>query len=252
MGAIMPFRSRSRLLSLRDDPAVRAAALLLVLILLVGCGGGGDDSLAVFAAASLTEVFPALDGDARYTFGGSDQLAAQIRAGAPADVFASASPKYPAELFAAGLAGRPRVFATNRLVVIVRRGYSGELSSLADRGVKLVLASEGVPVGDYAREALAKLGLSKALANVVSQEHDVKAVVAKVALAEADAAIVYATDVEPVADKVRVLDVPDEAQPRIECVVTVVRKSEAAEAFVAHLLSPAGQAVLKQAGFGPP
>jgi molybdate transport system substrate-binding protein len=230
---------------------VRAAALVLVL-LLVGCGGGGEHPLTVFAASSLTEALRELDGDARYTFGGSDQLAAQIRSGAPADVFASASPKYPAELFEAGLAGRPRVFATNRLVVIVRRGYSGELSSLADRGVKLVFASEGVPVGDYAREALAKLGMGKALANVVSQEHDVKTVVAKVALAEADAAIAYATDVKPVADKVRVLALPDEAQPRIECAVTVVRKSEAAEAFVANLLSPAGQAVLKQAGFGPP
>jgi molybdate transport system substrate-binding protein len=235
---------------------VRAAALVLPVLVLIAalaaCGGGGDDPLTVFAAASLADVLPKVDGDARYSFGGSDQLAAQIRSGAPADVFASASPKYPDELFAAGLAGRPRTFATNRLVAIVRLGYSGELSSLTDPGVKLVLAAEGVPAGDYARAALAALGMRKALDNVVSQEDDVKAVVAKVALAEADAAFVYATDVRPVADKVRVLTVPDDVQPRIEYAVTVVRKSAVADAFVARLLSPEGRAVLRDAGFGPP
>jgi molybdate transport system substrate-binding protein len=229
---------------------------MLLFVLLAGalaaCGGGGDDPLTVLAAASLSDVLPEVDGDARYTFGGSDQLAAQIRAGAPADVFASASPKHSVELFAVGLAGPPRVFATNRLVVIVRRGYSGELSSLTDRGVKLVLAAEGVPVGDYARAAFDALGMRKALDNVVSQEHDVRAAVAKVALVEADAAFVYATDVRPVADKVGVLDLPDAVQPRIEYAVTVVRKSAAADALVAGLLSPEGQAVLKEAGFGPP
>ena len=233
---------------------MRVAALVLLLLVgvLAGCGGGGDEALSVFAAASLADVLPEVDGDARYTLGGSDQLAAQIRAGAPADVFASASPRYPTELLAAGLAGQPRIFATNRLVVIVRRGYSGELSSLADPGVKLVLAGEGVPVGDYARAALDALGMHTALRNVVSQEQDVKALVAKVALAEADAAFVYATDVRPVADKVRVLTVPDEVQPRIEYAVAVVRNSPAADAFVARLLSPEGQAALKEAGFGPP
>ena len=227
-------------------------ALVLLALVVAGCGGGGDHPLTVFAASSLSDLLPGLDGDARYTFGGSDELAAQIRSGAPADVFASASPKYPAALFSAGLAGRPRVFATNRLVVIVRLGYSGELSSLTDPGVKLVLAAKGVPVGDYAREALDGLGMGKALANVVSEEHDVKAVVAKVALAEADAGFAYATDVKPVEDKVRVLTVPDAVQPRIEYAVTVVRQSAAAAAFVARLLSPDGRAALKEAGFGPP
>lgn len=232
---------------------MRVAALIILFVgAVAACGGGGDDALSVFAAASLTDALPAIEGDARYTFGGSDQLAAQIRAGAPADVFAAASPKYPTELSAAGLAGRPRIFATNRLVVIVRRGYSGELSSLTDNGVKLVLAAEGVPVGDYAREALDELGMRRALDNVVSQEQDVKAVLAKVALAEADAGFVYSTDVLPVRDQVRVLTVPDEVQPRIEYAVTVVRKSPAADGFVARLLSPEGQAVLKEAGFGPP
>jgi molybdate transport system substrate-binding protein len=232
---------------------LRAVALVLLAIVLAGCGGdAGDDRPTVFAASSLSDVLPNVDGDARYSFGGSDDLAAQIREGAPADVFASASPTYPQELHAAGLAGVARIFATNRLVAIVRRGYSGELSSLADPGVKLVIAAEGVPVGDYAREALAALGMEDALDNVVSEEGDVKGVVSKVALAEADAGFVYATDVKPVADKVRVLEVPDSVQPRIEYAVTVVRKSRAAEEFVQRLLGPEGQAALREAGFGPP
>ena len=97
---------------------MRAAAIVLLAAALAACGGGSD-RLTVFAAASLADVLPQIDGDARYSFGGSDELAAQIRQGAPADVYASASPNYPAELHAAGLAGTPRVFATNRLVVIV-------------------------------------------------------------------------------------------------------------------------------------
>ena len=206
----------------------------------------------MFAASSLTEVLPEIDDDARYTFAGSDQLAAQIRKGAPADVFASASPKYPAALHAAGLAGPPKIFATNRLVAIVRRGYSGELSSLTDPGVKIVLAAAGVPVGDYARQALASLDMERALVNVVSQERDVKRVVSMIVNAKADAAFVYATDVAPVADKVRVLYVPDEVQPRIEYAVTVLRKNAAADAFVERLLSPDGRAELRTAGFGPP
>lgn len=231
---------------------MRAAALLLLAVVLTACGGGDGDALTVFAAASLADVLPRLDGDARYSFGGSDDLAAQIREGAPADVFASASPKYPDELHAAGLAGVPQVFATNRLVAIVRLGYSGELSSLADPGVKVVLAAAGVPAGDYAREALAGLGMERALDNVVSEEDDVKGVVSKVALGEADAGFVYSTDVRPVADEVRMLAVPDSVQPRIEYSVSVVRESPDASEFVERLLGPEGQAALREAGFGPP
>jgi len=226
----------------------------LLAAVLAGCGGGGSegDRLTVFAAASLSDVLPEIDGEARYSFAGSDDLATQIRKGAPADVFASASPKYPAGLQADGLAGAPRIFATNRLVAIVRLGYSGELPSLADPGVRVVLAGEGVPVGDYAREALSALDLNRALDNVVSEEHDVKGVVSKVVLAQADAGLVYATDVAPVRDKVRVLTVPDRVQPRIEYAVSVVRESTGANEFVRRLLSPDGQAALRKAGFGPP
>jgi molybdate transport system substrate-binding protein len=230
---------------------LRAVAILLIAGALAACGGG-NDRLTIFAAASLADVLPQVDGDARYSFGGSDDLAAQIRQGAPADVYASASPKYPAELRAAGLAGAPRVFATNRLVAIVRRGYEGGLSSLSRPGVKVVLAAEGVPAGDYAREALQTLHAEDVLDNVVSEEDDVKGVASKVALGEADAGFVYATDVKPVAGKVRVVDVPAAAQPRIAYAVAIVHASERANEFVEHLLGLQGQKALRNAGFGPP
>jgi molybdate transport system substrate-binding protein len=225
--------------------------LLLLALVLAACGGGGD-RLTVFAAASLADVLPRIDDGPRYSFGGSDDLAAQIREGAPADVYASASPKYPAELHATGLAGAPRVFATNRLVAIARRGYTGDLSSLAQPGVKVVMAAEGVPAGDYARQTLQRLCADAVLDNVVSEEDDVKGVVTKVALGEADAGFVYATDVKPVGSKVRVLEIPASAEPRIEYSVAVVHESEQADDFVRRLLGPAGGAALRAEGFGPP
>jgi molybdate transport system substrate-binding protein len=230
---------------------LRAAAIVLLVSSLAACGGG-DDRLTVFAAASLADVLPQIDGDSRYSFGGSDELAAQIRQGAPADVYASASPKYTTELHAAGLAGTPRVFATNRLVVIVRRGYEGELFSLARPGVKVVIAAEGVPAGDYAREALISLHMEDLLGNVVSEEDDVKGVASKVALGEADAGFVYATDAKPVAGKVRVVELPAAAQPRIEYAVAIVHESERAKEFVDRLLGQDGRGALEDAGFGPP
>jgi molybdate transport system substrate-binding protein len=231
---------------------VRAAALVVLAAALAACGAGGDDGLTVFAAASLSDVLPRIDGAARYSFGGSDELAAQITQGAPADVYAAASPKYAAELHTAGLAGPPRVFATNRLVLVTRKGYRGGLPSLAKAGVKVVIAAAGVPAGDYARELLHALHQERVLDNVVSEEDDVKGVLSKVALGEADAGFVYATDARPVAGKVRVVELPARAQPRIESAVTVVQESGRADDFVGRLLGPTGQEELRQAGFGPP
>ena len=231
---------------------MRAAALALLAAALTACGGGGDSGLTVFAASSLADVLPQIDGAAHYSFGGSDELAAQIREGAPADVYASASPKYPGELHAAGLAGPPKVFATNRLVVITREGYAGDLASLSKPGTKVVLAAEGVPAGDYARQALAALHMQAALDNVVSEGDDVKGVVSKVSLGEADAGFVYATDAKAVAGKVHVLDVPASAQPRIAYSVAVVHESGPADDFVRLLRGPDGRRALSNAGFGPP
>jgi molybdate transport system substrate-binding protein len=229
---------------------------MAVFLGLAGCGGGsGDDTIDVYAAASLAEVLPALETDARFSFAGSDELATQIREGAPADVYAAASSKYPQELYADELVEEPVTFASNRLVLITPRSNPAAVESAADLladGTRLVLAAEGVPVGDYAREALAELGLSAALGNVVSNEDDVKGVAGKVALGEADAGIVYATDAAPLGDDVLVFELPDSAQPVIEYQVAVVADSDSADgarAFVERLLSDDGRAALERAGF---
>lgn len=229
---------------------------LVLLGIAPGCGGSeNDDRLDVYAAASLAEVLPQIDPDARYSFAGSDELATQIREGAPADVYAAASSKYPQELFNVGLVEEPVTFASNRLVLIVPRGNPAAIESVEDvlqPGTRLVVAAEGVPVGDYTRTVLATLGLSAALENVVSNEDDVKGVASKVALGEADAGFVYATDVTPVAGRVRSFELPDDAQPPIEYQVAVVAGTDdegAARAFVDALLGESGREALEKAGF---
>jgi molybdate transport system substrate-binding protein len=242
-------------------PALVLAVLLA--LILAGCGGddksaSGEGELTVFAAASLTETFEALASDVTYSFAGSDELATQIREGAPADVYAAASPKYPQELFAEGLVEEPVVFATNRLVVVVPRKNPAGIESVDDvarDGIKLVIAAEGVPVGDYTRTVLENLGLTDALDNVVSEEQDVKGVVTKVAEGEADAGFVYATDVTPVEDDVEAIKIPTDAQPRVEyqaAIVTGTENGEAAQAFLDRLLGEEGRAALEEAGFGLP
>jgi molybdate transport system substrate-binding protein len=229
-----------------------AAALLGV----TGCGGTDQTrDLDVYAAASLAEALPEIDPSASFSFAGSDELATQIREGAPADVYAAASSRYPQELYEEGLVDEPATFATNRLVLIVPRANPGAIESVGDLlepGTRLVVAAEGVPVGDYTRTALETLGLEEALDNVVSNEDDVKGVTAKVSIGEADAGIVYATDVAPVADRVLSFELPDGAQPAIEYQVAVVADSDdddAARAFVEKLLGAEGRAALERAGF---
>lgn len=231
--------------------------MLLTLLGIAGCGGSDESAsrVDVYAAASLAEILPEIDPDTRYSFAGSDELATQIREGAPADVYASASSKYPQELYAEDLVEEPVTFASNRLVVIVPASNPAGIESpedLVQPGTRLVLAAEGVPVGDYAREALTQLGLSAALENVVSNEDDVKGVSGKVALGEADAGIVYATDAVPLGDDVLALELPDRAQPAIEYQVAVVAGSDDgadARAFVGRLLSAEGRDALERAGF---
>lgn len=230
---------------------MRRLAFLLAL-LATGCGGS-ESRLTVFAAASLADVLPRIDPSPRYSFAGSGELAAQIREGAPADVYASASPAYPKALHEEGLVEAPAVFATNRLVIVVPRANPARIASLADldrTDVKLVLGAEGVPVGDYARELLRDLGADPLLARVVSEEDDASSVAGKVALGEADAGFVYATDARAVAGRVRVIELP--AQPTIEYAIAVVRDSDRGRAFVARVLGPVGRAALREAGFGAP
>jgi molybdate transport system substrate-binding protein len=214
--------------------------------------------LTVFAASSLTSVFPQIDNAPRYSFAGSDQLAFQITQGAPADVYAAASPKYPDQLRAKGLVYEPRVFATNELVLIVPRANKAGVRSVFDlrkQGLRLVIGAKGVPVGDYTRKALAALGLSSVLKNVVSQETDVKEVVAKVALGEADAGFVYRTDALADVRDLRELRLPARARPKIAYELAVVKATkhlQAANAFVARVLGARGRLALRRAGFGLP
>lgn len=240
----------------------RVAALAALLLVAVACGGDGTDAaskpLDVFAASSLTEVFPQIDGEARCQFAGSDDLALQIQEGAKADVFAAASPKYPTELHDSGLVDEPVVFATNVLVLIVPKDNPAGIESVEDLtapDIKLVIGAEGVPVGDYTREILDNLGATDVLDSVVSEEQDVKSVVSKVALGEADAGFAYATDVKPVADDVLSIELPAQAQPTVEYMIAIVSESDRktdAQAFIDLLLSDEGAQKLEDAGFGGP
>lgn len=212
-------------------------------------------ALAVFAAASLTNVLPQIDAKQHYSFGGSNLLAAQIQQGAPADVFASANTAIPQKLYDAGLVEKPVVFTRNALILIVPKSNPAHIHSAYDLthdGVKLVVAAPGVPVGDYTRTVLHNLGLDAALSNVVSNENDVREVLAKVALGEADAGFVYTTDARTVRGKVATIGIRWSAQPIVEYAVAVVASGQhraAARAFVAKLLQVAAQKKLQAAGF---
>jgi molybdate transport system substrate-binding protein len=238
---------------------VRSAAVLGALALLVsGCGGSGDNKLTVYAAASLTEVFQKVDPDARYNFAGSDELATQLREGGQADVYAAASPKYPEQLYRESLIRRPEIFATNRLVIAVPRDNPARISSLADLdrdGVKLVVGAEGVPVGDYTHDVLEQAHRTDVLRHAVSEEQDVKAVLGKVRLGEADAGFVYATDVRAAGGEVRAIELPRTIQATARYPIAIVAATghEAeAERFIALLRGVKGRRLLREAGFGLP
>jgi molybdate transport system substrate-binding protein len=239
---------------------MRRLAWLSLVLALIACGGDDRPEAdnrppTVYAAASLTEVFPLIDPAPQYNFAGSDELATQIREGAPGDVYAAASSKYPQELFGEGLVEEPVTFASNRLVLIVPTDNPAEIEEVADvakPGTKLVIAAEGVPVGDYTRRALDDLELTASLDNVVSNEDDVKGVVGKVTLGEADAGFVYATDATAAADDVVVIELPEGSQPPIDYQIAVVEGSEtkeAAQAFVDLVLGEEGREQLEAAGF---
>ncbi|MBA2294196.1 MAG: molybdate ABC transporter substrate-binding protein [Actinobacteria bacterium] len=213
----------------------------------------------VLAAASLTEVLPRIDPSVRASFGGSNQLAQQARQGFSFDVFLSASPQYTQALHAEGLVRKPVAFATNTLVLIVPRANQARIATIADlarrRELKLVVAGPKVPIGLYTREVLKRLKLLRVLRKTVSLEPDVKGIVGKVALGEADAGFVYATDVRPVATKVRVIRFPRTAQPTVVYEAAIAarpRDLEAAQAVLISLLGADGRRALRAAGFGLP
>src|SRR4051794_25591402 len=237
----------------------RTVLVLVIAALLAPAGAVARTQLTVYAASSLTDVFPKIDRFDRYSFGGSNQLAAQIQQGAPADVFASANTSIPKQLYAKGLCSKPVVFTRNALVVVVPRSNPAGIRSVHDltkRGLKLVVAGPGVPVGSYTLQVLRNMHLAAAVQkNVVSQETDVREVLSKVALGEADAGFVYATDAKTVATRVKTINVPARAQPTVRygiCVVTASTHKIEAQAFVTRVLSKSGQAKLRAAGFLPP
>jgi molybdate transport system substrate-binding protein len=235
------------------------AALFAIVALSVPSATGAGGNFTVLAAASLTEVFPKIDPSPRYSFAGSDQLALQIRQGAPADVYAAASPKYTQLLYHDGLVRKPITFATNKLIVIVPKSNPAQIDSVYDlrrQGVKVVIGDRGVPIGAYTRQLLDALGITDAvMRNVVSQETDVKGIVSKVALGEADAGFVYVTDARPVASKVRKILLPGWAQPLIRyqmAIVSSTPRKVGARAFIRKVTSNRGRLLLKRAGFGLP
>jgi molybdate transport system substrate-binding protein len=246
----------------------------LAALAIAGCGddstvsGGGDEGppqLTVSAAASLQQALTSCapefaDGKVRLQFAGSDELAGQIRQGAPVDVFAAADTKLPDTLASEGKLETPVAFASNRLVLAVP-AEGGGVASLEDTerdGVKLVIGAEGVPVGDYTRGVLEQLGEERSaaiLANVRSNEPDVNGVVGKLAQGAADAGFVYVTDVQAAGGRLRAIDLPadlDASATYAAGVVSASEQPEAAEAFVDDLLAGACHDALVEAGFGEP
>lgn len=235
----------------------------LVGCLALGCGGSAASrELKVSAAMSLKEVFTEVAAgfeaehpgvDVVFNFAGTQILAGQIEEGAPVDVFASADEPQMQRAIASGRVAAAERFASNRLVLIspATAPIVGP-ADLARAGLRLVLAGPGVPAGSYARQALQELGVAEAaLANLVSNEENVRGVVGKVSAGEADAGVVYATDVTPaVADKLHVVAMAVSVTPRYE--VAVLKDSPQAalgQAFVAGLKTSAGQAILAKHGF---
>jgi molybdate transport system substrate-binding protein len=238
---------------------VKRLLAVAVVALVLPAGVSAGQQVTVFAAASLTAVLPRIDKAPRFNFAGSDQLAVQIQQGAPADVFAAASPKQTQLLYRNGLVQKPTVFATNKLIVLVPRSNPGGIRNVYDlrrAGLKVVIGDGTVPIGSYTRQILDTLGITAAvMSNVVSQETDVKGIVTKVALGEADAGFVYLTDARPVASRTRSVALPAWSQPPIRYEIAVVRSSSnkaAAKAFVRKVLSSRGRLALKNAGFGLP
>lgn len=244
---------------MRRRGSLVAACTAVVATLIASPSVAAGERATVFAGSSLAEVLPRIDPTARLSLGSSAQLAQQIRLGAPTDVFLSASAVYTQALHQEGLVRRPVPFATNALVLIVPRANPARIAAVHDLArrpkLKLVVSAPAVPIGLYTREVLKRLGLLSLLRKTVSLEPDVKGIVGKVALGEADAGFVYATDVRSVRTKVTVIRLPATAQPEVTYEAALAIRPtnpEAAEAFMRALLGRQGQAALRAAGFGAP
>lgn len=251
----------------------RLALLAAFAVLLAACGDTqGQRTIVVSAASSLTDTFTdvatafeaANDGvSVDLNFASSSSLATQIvEGGAPVDVFASANEAQMALVIEAGDASHSDVFAQNRLVVVTPPGSPlRSFEGLRDPGVRLVLAAPDVPIGAYAREAIAAAGVSgeygdgfeaAVLDNVVSEEANVRQVLTKVELGEADAGIVYATDATLSGDAVEVIPVPEAFAPLAVYPIAVIATGNhagEARAFIEFVRGPEGRAILERDGF---
>ncbi|MFI9005739.1 molybdate ABC transporter substrate-binding protein [Actinosynnema sp. NPDC053489] len=250
---------------------------VLAALLVAGCGSPSTDAPAtggtsgvtgdvtVFAAASLTEAFTRLGEDfeaahpgaaVRFNFGGSSALARQLNQGAPADVFASAAPANMRQVIDTGtITATPTTFARNSLQIAVPRGNPGGVGGLADfgeAGLKIALCAEQVPCGAAAEEVFEAAGITP---RPDTLEQDVKAVLTKVSLGEVDAALVYRTDVRAAGGAVEGIDFPESGEAVNDYPIAPLAKAPnaaGAEAFLAHVLSDRGRAVLAEAGFAAP
>ena len=252
---------------MRQTLSAVGASIALVIF---GCGGDGDVSggsprLTVSAAASLANPFEEYGqgfepATARFSFAGSDELAAQTRQGVKPDVYAAANTELPDQLFETGLVEKPLPFAGNRLVIAVpgdRKDIKG-VGDLGEEGLKLAIGADSVPVGQYTQEVLSRLPAPRReaiLANVRSEEPDVGGVVGKLTQGAADAGFLYITDVTAAGARVRAVELPADLRPSVvysAAVVKGAKEPEAAGEFIDGLLSGKGADALRRAGFEPP
>lgn len=234
----------------------------LALTTLTGCGGGaaGTDTVTVFAAASLTDSFTELAASfeaanpgitVELSFAASSELATQIAEGAPADVFAAADTANMNKV-ATDIVGEPVTFATNRLQIITESGNPlgiESLADLADPSVLFITCAPEVPIGRYTADAFAAAGVDP---NPVSFEENVKGIVTKVTIGEADAGIVYTTDVLAAGSAATGVDIPDEVNVIASYPISRVSSNDAAVTFVEFVLSASGRQILNDFGFGIP
>jgi molybdate transport system substrate-binding protein len=246
---------------------VRTRIAVAALLVLTGCGAsaGGSEQVTVFAAASLTESFTQIGKDfeaaypgtkVTFNFAASSALANQINQGAPADVFASASPATMKTVTDAGNGdGTAAVFGRNRLVIAVAKGNPEGIAGLADLtkpGIKVALCAEQVPCGAAAKTALSQAGVT---VTPVTLEQDVKAALAKAKLGEVDAALVYRTDVVSAASDVDGIEFPESAGVVNDYPIVALKNAPnkaGAQAFVAYVRSAPARAILDEAGFQAP
>ncbi|MFN8113427.1 MAG: molybdate ABC transporter substrate-binding protein [Solirubrobacterales bacterium] len=250
-----------------------AAGVALLVVVVAGCGSSDDTAsssassepeLVVFAASSLGPAFEQYGdqfegADVKFSFVGSDDLAAQIRQGVTPDVYAAANTSLPDELHADDLLEKPTAFATNKLVVGVPADSEiDDITDLEQPGVTVAIGDEEVPVGIYTREVLDALGPKASdaiLANVASSEPDVAGIVGKLTQGAVDAGFIYRSDVEATDGAIKEVAIPAKASPDVAygiAVTTGAEQPELAQEFVDGVVDGDGQQILLDSGFGPP